>query len=233
MTMGSRLSNRDVVVYTVDYDAATRDSLQLLLKTVGLEMIGFGSPIDFLESFSAERPSCVILDLRLPELNGIETLVRLRGRSNTVPVMFLSGHGDLAAVVRAMKLGAVDFFEKPVNSELLLESVQHWIDYDVRAHDALRKRQKILARLAKLSHRQRQVLDCVLGGMSNKEIARHLGVSPKAVELYRAILMQKMWARNVVHLVVDVVSCLQPASQPERSPEPDGPVLQARVIDGR
>ena len=206
-----RSRNLDVVVYAVDDDAATRDSLELLLSTVGLRMIGFASPLDFLDGFSADRPSCVILDLRLPELNGIETLARLRSRSNTVPVMFLTGHGDLAAVVRAMKLGAVDFFEKPVNSELLIESVQHWIDYDIKAHDALHKRQKVLARLAKLSKRQREVLDCVLDGMSNKEIARHLGVSPKAVELYRASVMQKMEARNVVDLVVDVVSSLRPA----------------------
>lgn len=233
--IGLRSSKKEVVVYVVDDDEATRDSMGLLLQTVGLETAPFGSPTEFLRSFAPDRPSCVVLDLRMPEMNGVETLARLRDRSNTVPVIFLTGHGDLGSVVRAMKLGAVDFFEKPVNSELLLESIQHWIDYDIKAHDALRKRQKTLARLAKLSNRQRQVLDCVLDGMSNKETARHLGVSPKAVELYRASLMHKMEARNVVNLVVDVVSCLRPSGQAEaheRLPYVDRRSARPRPSDG-
>ena len=232
MTSGLRSSRNEVVVYVVDDDVSTRDSLRLLLKTVGLETIAFSSPIEFLESFASDRPSCVVLDLRMPELNGLETLARLRDRSNTVPAIFLTGHGDLTAVVRAMKLGAADFLEKPVNSELLLESIQHWIEYDIKAHDALRQRQKTLARLAKLSNRQRQVLDCVLNGMSNKETARHLGVSPKAVELYRASVMHKMEAPNVVKLVIDVVGCLRPASQPEAHVVTDYRDGRLRLIDG-
>ena len=214
MESGARNSGK-AVVYVVDDDVSSRESTGLLLKTVDLESLAFASPVEFLESFEPDRPGCVVLDLRMPELNGIETLARLRERHKTVPVIFLTGHGDLTAVVRAMKLGAVDFFEKPVNGGLLLESIQHWVGYDAKAHVALRQRQATLARLAKLSGRQRQVLDCVLNGMSNKETARHLGVSPKAVELHRAGLMQKMGARNVVRLVVDVIGCLKPAGQLE------------------
>ena len=165
-------------------------------------------------------------------MSGIETLIQLRERSKTVPVVFLTGHGDLSAVVRAMKLGAVDFFEKPINSDLLLESIQHWIQYDMNAHKALRQRQATLARLEKLSSRQRQVLDCVLDGMSNKETARHLGVSPKAIDIYRAHLMQKMGARNVVKLVTDVIGCLRSADRSEADPARLYRGALARLVDG-
>lgn len=208
----------DVVVSVVDDDEATRDSLRLMLRTVGLEASTYALPSDFIERFDPDRPGCVILDLRMPELNGIETLVRLRERARTVPVIFHTGYSCLSAVVRAMKLGAVDFFEKPIDGELLLESIQHWVEYDIKAHEALRLRQVTLARLARLSGRERQVLDCVLNGMSNKETARRLGVSPKAIEVYRAHLMQKMEVRNVVKLVVQVVGCLSLANHFESCP---------------
>ena len=179
--------------------------MRLLLMTVGLDAVAFESPLNFIEKFDPHRPGCVILDLRMPELNGIETLIRLQERSRTVPVIFLTGHGDLSTVVRAMKLGAVDFFEKPVGNELLLESIQHWVQYDINAHEALRQREATLARVEKLSNRERQVLDCVLNGMSNKETARHLGVGPKAIEIYRAHLMQKMQVHSVVNLVIQIL----------------------------
>ena len=186
--------------------------------TVGLQATAFESPIDFIEKFDPHRPSCVVLDLRMPELNGIETLNRLRERSKTVPVMFVTGHCDLSAVVRAMKLGAVDFFEKPVSSDLLLETIQHWIDYDIKAHQSLHEREATLARVAMLSNRERQVLDCVLNGMSNKETARHLGVGPKAIEIYRSHLMQKMEVRSVAKLVVQILACFKIVRQPKANP---------------
>lgn len=209
--------SQNVVVSVVDDDETTRDWLQLLLKTVGLDAALYASPCDFIEKFDPARPGCVVLDLRMPELNGIEALHLLRNRSKTVPVIFLSGHGDLSAVVRAMKLGAVDFFEKPVSGDLLLEAIQHWIQYDIKAHEELQLRHVTLARLAKLSNRERQVLDCVLNGMSNKETARHLGIGPKAVEIYRAHLMRKMEVDGVVKLVVQILGCFKIAMQPEAS----------------
>ena len=178
----------------------------------------YTSPGEFLEKVDPHRPGCVLLDLWMPELNGFETLIRLRERAKTIPVVFLTGHGDVSAVIRAMRLGAVDFFEKPVNSGVLLECIQHWVQYDIKTHEALHRRQGTLERLAKLSKRQRQVLDCVLKGMSNKETARHLGVSPKAIEISRALVMQKMGAHNVVDLILEVVGCLQLADRIEGCP---------------
>ena len=208
----------NVIVYAIDDDGAMLDILRLMLNTVGLEVAAYSSPGEFIEKVDPRRPGCVILDLWMPELNGFETLVRLRERAKTIPVVFLTGHGDVSAVIRAMRLGAVDFFEKPVNNGVLLESIQHWVQYDIRTHEALRRRQLTLTRLAKLSSRQRQVLDCVLKGMSNKETARHLGVSPKAIEISRALVMEKMGAHNVVHLILDVAGCLPLAEQIEGCP---------------
>jgi len=210
--------SQDVVVYVVDDDECARDSMRLLLMTVGLVATAYESPFEFIEKFDPHRPGCVVLDLRMPELNGIEALIRLRQRSKTIPVIFLTGYGDLSAVVRAMKLGAVDFFEKPASSELLLEAVQHAIQYDIKAHQALHQRELTRARVARLSNRERQVLDCVLNGMSNKETARHLGVGPKAIEIYRAHLMRKMEVRSVVTLVVQILGCLKMVTHPEASP---------------
>ncbi len=220
-------------MYAVDDDEATLGVLRLLLKTVGLKVVTYASPGEFIEEVDPHRPGCVLLDLWMPELNGFETLIRLRERAKTIPVVFLTGHGDVSAVIRAMRLGAVDFFEKPVNSGLLLECIQHWVQYDIKTHEALRRRRITQERLAKLSRRQRQVLNCVLNGMSNKETARHLGVSPKAIEISRAHVMQKMGARSVAELVFGVCGCLRLADRLEVFP----PCLQgvecAGLVDQR
>jgi FixJ family two-component response regulator len=173
---------------------------------------------EFIENFDLDRPGCVILDLRMPESNGIETLTWLRTRARTIPVIFVSGHGDLATVVRAMKLGAVEFFEKPFNKELLIETIQHWVRSDIATHRVWTQHAVTLDRLATLSCREKQVLECVLGGMSNKETARHLGVSPKAIEVYRAHLMQKMEVDNVVKLVMQITGCLRYGGHPVTTP---------------
>lgn len=197
------------VVHVVDDDESMRDLLRLLLKTVGLQAVTYPLPSMFMEKFDPDQPGCVILDLRMPESNGIETLAWLRTRARTLPVIVLSGYGDLATVVRAMKLGAVEFFEKPLNKELLIETIQHWVGIDLASHRIWSKHKVTLERLATLSGREAQVLECVLHGMSNKETARHLRVSPKAIENYRGHLMHKMAATNVVKLVIQITGCLK------------------------
>ncbi|MFA5898804.1 MAG: response regulator [Hyphomicrobium sp.] len=201
-------SDPNATVYAVDDDETVLDVLGLILKSVGLQMEAYTSAGEFVEKFNPNRPGCVVLDLWMPDLNGFETMIRLRERAKTIPVVFLTGNGDVSAVVRAMRLGAVDFFEKPVNSGALLECIQHWVQQDSSINEALRRRQLTLSRLAKLSCRQREVLDCVFKGMSNKQIARHLGVSPKAIEMSRAHVMEKMEVPNVVGLILDVAGCL-------------------------
>jgi FixJ family two-component response regulator len=202
----------------VDDDESTRDLLKLLLKTVGLRVATYPSPSVFIEKFDLDRPGCVILDLRMPELNGVETLAWLRTRARMVPVIFVSGYGDLATVIRVMKLGTVEFFEKPFNKQLLIEAIQRWVRSDIATHRIWSQHKVTLDRLATLSGREAQVLDCVLDGMSNKETARRLGVSPKAVEIYRGHLMQKMEADNVVKLVMQISGCLRCAGLPRIRP---------------
>ena len=199
----------DPVVHVVDDDEATCDLLQLLLKTVGLAAATYALPSAFMEAFDPNRPCCVVLDLRMPESNGVETLTWLRRRARFVPVIFMSGYSDLATAVRVMKLGAVEYFEKPFNKERLIETIQLWVRNDVAAHRLWVQHKAGLDRLATLSARERQVLDCVLDGMSNKQTARQLGVSPKAIEVYRGHLMQKMNAGNVVELVTQIAGCLR------------------------
>ncbi len=198
--------NKAPIVYVVDDEECARELMRLLLMSVGLKATTYGSPLEFIAEFDPHRPGCVVLDQRMPGMNGIETLLKVRERSNTVPVIFVTGHCDLSTVIRAMKLGAVDFFEKPISTELVLGSIQHCIQYDIVAHQALRQREATMARVAKLSNRERQVLDCVLNGMSNKETARYLGVGPKTIEVYRAHLMQKMEVHSVAKLVVQILS---------------------------
>lgn len=204
----------DAVVHVVDDDEATQDLLRLLLRTIGLQSATYSLPSLFIEKFDPHRPGCVILDLRMPESNGVEMLTWLRTRARAVPVIFVSGYADLATVVRVMKLGAVEFFEKPFNKELLVEAIQRWVRSDIAAHRTWSQHKVTLDRLATLSGRERQVLDCVLDGMSNKETARHLSVSPKAIEIYRGHLMQKMEADNVVKLVMKIAGCVNCAGHP-------------------
>ena len=199
----------DPIVHVVDDDESTRDLLKLLLKTVGLKAATYASPSGFIEKFDLDRPGCIILDLRMPESSGVETLAWLRTRARMVPVIFVSGYADLATVIRVMKLGTVEFFEKPFNKQLLIEAIQRWVRSDIAAHRIWSQHKATLDRLATLSGREAQVLDCVLEGMSNKETARRLGVSPKAVEIYRGHLMQKMEADNVVKLVMQISGCVR------------------------
>jgi two-component system, LuxR family, response regulator FixJ len=197
------------LVHVVDDDDGTRNLLEHLVRTVGLASASYASPSLFVDKFDPVRPGCVVLDLRMPESNGMEVLGWLRSQARAVPVLFMSGYGDLATVIRIMKLGAVEFFEKPLNKELLIEAIQHWVRSDIAAWRIWCEHKRMLDRIKTLSSRERQVLECVLDGMSNKETARRLGVSPKAIEVYRGHLMQKMEADNVVKLVRQIAGCLR------------------------
>jgi FixJ family two-component response regulator len=222
----------DAIVHVVDDDEAIRDLLWLLLKTVGLKTETYSLPSMFIEKFDLDRPGCVVLDLRMPESNGVEMLTWLRTRARAVPVIFASGYADLATVVRVMKLGAVEFFEKPFNKELLVEAIQRWVRSDIAAHRIWSQHKVTLDRLATLSGRERQVLDCVLDGMSNKETARHLNVSPKAIEIYRGHLMQKMEADNVVKLVMKIAGCVNCAGDPVIRPPCLHRMVPEDFVDG-
>jgi two-component system, LuxR family, response regulator FixJ len=189
------------VVHIVDDDEAVRQSLAFLLSTAGVPVRVYGSATAFLDALPSLQSGCLITDVRMPDLTGIELLQRLKAKSIDLPVIVITGHGDIPLAVEAMKCGAIDFIEKPFAEETILKAVK-------AAQRTLEKRgvqseeeAAVAARLKSLSERERQVLDGLVAGNANKTIARDLGISPRTVEVYRANLMTKMQARSLSDLI--------------------------------
>lgn len=188
-------------VFVVDDNKAVRRLLRELISSVGLRVEVYGSTQEFLDAFEPGRPGCLVLDIRMPGKSGLELQKELAERAIVLPVIVLTGHGDVQVAVHAMKAGAVDFVEKPFNNELLLESVQKAVAKSVRADDIRRQRAEIARRIALLTPRERQVLDRVYAGEISRAIAASLDISDKTVEIHRAKAMKKMQASSVVSLV--------------------------------
>jgi two-component system, LuxR family, response regulator FixJ len=190
------------VVHIIDDDDALRESLTFLLRTANIEVQSYSSASAFLDSLTAaENLSCVITDVRMPGLSGIDLLRRLKELKISVPVIVITGHGDVPLAVEAMRSGAMDFLEKPFDDEVLLASVR--TARQLRAGDTKREMERaaIESRLAILSKRERDVLAGLVAGHANKQIAFDLGISPRTVEIYRANLMDKMQAGSLSDLV--------------------------------
>jgi two-component system, LuxR family, response regulator FixJ len=187
------------VVHVVDDDEAVRDSLSFLLSTAKIEVKTYESAIAFL----ADPPpmGCVITDVRMPAVSGIDLLKRLRELQVALPVIVITGHGDVPLAVEAMKLGAVDFFEKPFDDDALLAAVRSALSRGQEDSKRSMERNDISEKLATLSNRERQVLEGLVNGHPNKTIAYDLGISPRTVEIYRANVMTKMNAGSLSELV--------------------------------
>ena len=189
------------VVHVIDDDTAARESLTFLLGTAEFEVKAYESAEAFLDAAPSSQTGCVITDVRMPEIDGIELLRRLRSQGIALPVIVITGHGDVPLAVEAIKAGAADFIEKPYESELLLEAVRSALS--VQGADAKQEaeRTEIQRRMADLSPRERQTLDGLVAGQPNKTIAYDLGSSPRTVEVHRARVMEKMGARSLPELV--------------------------------
>jgi two-component system response regulator FixJ len=188
-------------VHVIDDDEALRDSLTFLLRTARLDVQSYPSAMAFLEALPEAKLSCVITDVRMPGMSGIDLLRRLRERKISVPVIVITGHGDIPLAVEAMRIGAIDFLEKPFDDEVLIASVKAALrqkEGEVKRHG---ERAEIDGRLAALSNRERDVLGGLVAGRANKQIAFDLGISPRTVEIYRANLMSKMQAGSLSDLV--------------------------------
>jgi two-component system response regulator FixJ len=188
-------------VHVIDDDEALRDSLTFLLRTARLDVQSYPSAAAFLEALPQANLSCVITDVRMPGMSGIDLLRRLRERKISVPVIIITGHGDIPLAVEAMRIGAIDFLEKPFDDEVLIASVRAALkqkEGEVKRHG---ERAEIEGRLAALSNRERDVLGGLVAGRANKQIAYDLGISPRTVEIYRANLMSKMKAGSLSDLV--------------------------------
>jgi two-component system response regulator FixJ len=189
------------VVHVIDDDEAMRQSLAFLLGAVGMEVQTYESAEAFLEIAPTIKAGCVITDVRMPGLSGVELLRQLRGRQVSIPVIMITGHGDVPLAVEAMKIGAMDFLEKPFDDEALLASVRSALDQLDRDQKRQTERSDIEGRLATLSNRERDVLQGLVAGHANKQIAYDLGISPRTIEIYRANLMTKMQAASLSDLV--------------------------------
>ena len=193
--------NSQTSVFVVDDDQAMRNSLKWLIESVGMKVETFASADEFIHNYYPGRAGCLLLDVRMPGMSGLELQEHFLEHQINIPIIIITGHGDVPMAVRAMKSGAVDFIEKPFNDELLLESIRTALNYDHQLRTAQSERAEIAARLAQLTPREHEVMEMVTEGRANKEIANKLGVSAKTVEAHRARVMEKMEARSLAELV--------------------------------
>ncbi|MDT3381395.1 response regulator FixJ [Labrys neptuniae] len=188
-------------VFIIDDDAAVRDSLAFLLSTSGFTVTAFETAEHFLEALPRLGFGCVVTDIRMPEIDGIELLKRLKATAADLPVIVMTGHGDVPLAVEAMKLGALDFMEKPFEDERLINVLQAAFEQSSKATKVAADASELAARLASLSPRERQVMNGLVAGLSNKAIAKEYDISPRTVEVYRANVMMKMHAGSISELV--------------------------------
>lgn len=189
------------LVHVVDDDAAVRDSVQALLASIDIDTLCYSSARDFLDAPNTMQPGCILLDLRIPDMSGLELQTLCAARPQRKPVIFMTGYGDVDVSVRAMQQGATEFLMKPVNDERLLQTVREAIELNRAEQADYNRREMLRARFDLLSERERQVLEGIVEGGSNKQIAQTLRISHKTVELHRGNVMSKMRAGSLAELV--------------------------------
>lgn len=191
----------DKTVFIVDDDEAVRESLSWLISSVGLKVETFSSAQAFLDAYQPGRPGCLLVDVRMPGMSGLELQRRLAAQPMCLPVIIVTGHGDVQMAVRAMKDGAFDFIEKPFNDQVLLDLVHKAVHECERRRDAEMERHHLRAQVDQLTPRERQVMDMIVAGKTNKQIAHDLEISDKTVEAHRAKVMEKLTAASLAELI--------------------------------
>ncbi len=193
--------SENIVLHVIDDDEAMRGSIAFLLGTSGFEVKAFDSAITFLEALPDLDVTCVVTDVRMPQMDGLELMRRLKASGRHFPVIMMTAHGDVPVAVEAMKLGAFDFLEKPFDDEALITTINSAIQHGNAAAAGEAETREIEVRIESLTPRERQVLERLVAGQSNKVIGRDLAISPRTVEIYRANVMTKMQASSVSELV--------------------------------
>lgn len=194
------LPDQSPLVYLVDDDDAVRDALALLLRSVGLRSAGYGDPQQFLAQLAPQTIGCVVLDIRMPGISGLDVLARLAEASD-LPVVMLTGHANVDLCRRAFKGGAMEFLQKPVDDDIFLDAVQTSVRGHIASRERLAVTQAAAERLARLSTREHEVFERIVQGLSNKEIAREFDLSPRTVETYRANVFAKLEADSLAQLI--------------------------------
>jgi len=195
------MTEKTPTVFIVDDDPSVRKALKRLIESVGLEVETLTSAQEFSDQEQPDKPSCLVLDVRMPGLSGLDLQDELAARGLNMPIIFITGHGNIPMGVRAMKAGAVDFIEKPFDDQALLDAIHQAIEQDRKARLEQAKIKEILRRVGLLTHRERQVFALVVTGIFNKQIAFELGTSEKTIKVHRARIMQKMQAKSLADLV--------------------------------
>jgi RNA polymerase sigma factor (sigma-70 family) len=191
----------DATVFLVDDDPSVRDSLSLLLSLKGLRTRVYSSAESLLATFEPQWRGCILTDLKMPGLTGIELQQALAQRGSSLPVVVLTAHGDVATTRQALKAGAFDFLEKPVDDEVLLDVLQNAIRRDQERHAEQAERTRVEDRVSRLTPREREVLLLIADGLQNREIGERLGISPRTVEVYKARMMEKLQCRSLADAV--------------------------------
>ncbi len=192
------MTMHEQTIFVVDDDEAVRDSLSVLLEASGFRVEAHESAKAFLASGASEKRGCVIADIRMPDMDGLELQLEMKARGSKLPIIIMTGHGDVPLAVRAMKEGAIDFLEKPYDAAVVLDSIKLALDMDAGAVGTSKPVQE---RLSTLTPREKEVLDLVLAGKLNKNVAHDLGISSRTVEIHRGRLMQKLGAKNLAELI--------------------------------
>lgn len=206
----------DAIVHVVDDEPEVCSAIAMLLRSVGLQSRIYGNAQAFLEGYRPGAPGCIVLDVRLPGMSGLELQDRLQQSGIGLPVIVMTGHGDIQMAVRAMRAGALDFVEKPFNDQTLLDRVNEGITRSMQSRDADGERALVQSRFESLSEREREILGHVVDGRPNKLIADELGLSTRTVESHRAHIIEKMQASSLSHLVRMAVMVLPEASKLQR-----------------
>jgi RNA polymerase sigma factor (sigma-70 family) len=191
----------DPTVFVVDDDASIRDALSLLISLKGLRAAVYSSAEDFLAVYDASWRGCLLTDLKMPGMSGLDLQATLRERGVTLPVVVLTAHGDVSTTRAALKNGAVDFLEKPVDDDVLIDVLRNAVHIDEERHRADADRARTTARLNRLTSREREVLDLLAQGLQHREIAERLSISPRTVEVYKARMMEKLQCRTLAEVV--------------------------------
>jgi len=191
----------DPIVFIVDDEEAVRGSIEMLVRSLSLRAETFATAQEFLDDFDAAQPGCIVLDVRMPGMSGLELQEELAAMGATIPIIFITAHGDVPMAVSALKGGAMDFIQKPFRDQDLIDKIQAALGQDAEARTSLADRERSKARIALLTPREREVMELVVAGRANKVIAADLGLSERTVEIHRARVMAKMVAESLPHLV--------------------------------
>lgn len=201
------IKREEITVYVVDDEYPVRDALSMLIKSEGLTVKSYNSALAFLDDYKPDQPSCLVLDVKMPHMNGIELQQELSKKNIDIPIIFMSGHSDIPLIAKAFKGGAVDFIEKPFDDKLLLDRIYEVTDKVMVNWEERSKKHRIQRCYAHLTEREKEVMKLVVNNHSNKETAKILGISNRTVDVHRAHLIEKMQADSFSDLIVKAMAC--------------------------